>query len=134
MHSDAKTLRTAIIAWIHSATEYCASTSTLALLTSPSIHLVTGCLCPTPVDNLFVLAGSPKKALSFAEKSAELRRKRATLPLACHAMNSEHLLHDRLLFTPTTQQRELKSRHPFVPAALELLKDLDKSTGAWLSG
>jgi len=42
-------------------------------------------------------------------------------------MNPEHLLHDRLLFTPTTQQRELKSRHPFVPAALELLKDLDKS-------
>jgi len=31
------------------------------------------------------------------------------------------------LFTPTTQQRELESRHPFVPAALELLKDLDKS-------
>jgi len=42
-------------------------------------------------------------------------------------MNPEHLLHDRLLFTSTTQQRELKSRHPFVPAALELLKDLDKS-------
>jgi len=33
-----------------------------------------------------------------------------------------------LQFTPTTQQRELKSRHPFyVPAVLELLKDLDKS-------
>jgi len=42
-------------------------------------------------------------------------------------MDSEHIFHDRLLFTPTTQQRELKSRYPFVPAALELLKDLDKS-------
>jgi len=42
-------------------------------------------------------------------------------------MDLEHLLHDRLLFTPITQQRELKSRHFFVPAALELLKDVDKS-------
>jgi len=30
----------------------------------------------------------------------------------------------KILFTPTTQQRELKSKHSFVPAALELLKDL----------
>jgi len=36
-----------------------------------------------------------------------------------------HLFHDRLLFTPTAQKRELKSRHPFVPIALELLKDLN---------
>jgi len=42
-------------------------------------------------------------------------------------MDSEHLLHDRLLVKPTSQQGELKSRHPFVPAALELLKELDKS-------
>jgi len=40
-------------------------------------------------------------------------------------MDQEHLLHN--LFTPTTHQQQLKSRHPFVPAALELLKDLDKS-------
>jgi len=42
-------------------------------------------------------------------------------------MDPEHFLHDRPLFTPTTQQRQLKSRHPFLPAALELPKDLDKS-------
>jgi len=42
-------------------------------------------------------------------------------------MDPEHLLHDRLLFRPTTQQRELKSRSDFVPAALELLRELDKS-------
>jgi len=29
-------------------------------------------------------------------------------------------------YTPSIQQRELKSSHPFVPVALELLKDLDK--------
>jgi len=38
-------------------------------------------------------------------------------------MDPEHFLHDRFLFTPTTQQRELKTRYPFVPAGLELLKD-----------
>jgi len=42
-------------------------------------------------------------------------------------MDPEKFLCDRLPFTPTTQQRELKSRHSFVPAALELLKDLYKS-------
>jgi len=52
----------------------------------------------------------------------------ATLSIARRAMDpSEHLLHDCILFTPTTQQRELKSRHLFVPAALKLIKDLDKS-------
>jgi len=75
---------------------------------------VTGCLRPTPIDNLF---GLP----------TELRRKRASLSLARRAMDPQHFFHDRLLFAPTTQQRELKSRHPFVPAALELLKDQDKS-------
>jgi len=98
-----------------------AAASILALLTSPihdALRLVTGCFRPTPIDNLFVLAGITL---------TELRRKRAILSLARRAMDPEHLLYDRLLFSPTTQQRDLKSRHPFVPAALELLKDLDKS-------
>jgi len=55
------------------------------------------------------------------------RAEKVLLSLIRRAMDPEHLLHDRLLFTPTKQQQELKSRHPFVPAALELLKDLDKS-------
>jgi len=42
-------------------------------------------------------------------------------------MESEHLLYDRFLLIPTTQQREFKSKHSFVPAVLGLLKDLDKS-------
>jgi len=123
--SDAKTLRTATLALIHSAAEYCAPawcrSKHTRLVEKPiydALRLVTGCILPTPIDNPFVLAGiSP----------TELCRKRATLPLSRRAMVPEHLLHDRLLFSPTTQQRELKSRHVFVPAALELLKDLDKS-------
>jgi len=75
------------------------------------------CFHPTPIGNLFVLAGVTP---------TELCRKRATLCVARHAMDPKHFLHYRLLFTPTTQQRELKSRHPFVPAALKLLKDLNK--------
>jgi len=83
-----------------------------------SLRLVTGCLRPTPIDNLFVLA---------AITSTELRRKGASLSLARRSMDPEHRFCDQLLITPTTQQRELNTRHPFVPAALELLRDLDKS-------
>jgi len=54
-------------------------------------------------------------------------QKRATLSPARRAMDPEHLLHEQLLFTPTTHQREVISRHNFVPAALEVLKNLDKS-------
>jgi len=123
--SDSKTLRTAILALIHSAAEYCAPVwchSKPTRFVDEPIHdalrLVTRCLRPTPIDNLFVLADITP---------TELRQKRATLSLARRAMNREYIFHDRLLFTPTTQQRELKSRHPFVPTALKLLKDRDKS-------
>jgi len=80
-----------------------------------------GCLRPTPIDNLFVLAGITPN---------ELRRKRATLSLARSAMDPENLLHDRLLFTSatahyTTARTQIEA--PFVPALLELLKDLDKA-------
>jgi len=113
--SDAKTLRTATFALIHSATEYCAPVwcrSKHTRLVDKPIHdalrLVSDWmpLRPTPIDNLFVLAGITP---------TELRRKRATLSLARRAMmDPEHFLHDRLFFTPTTQQRDLKSRHPFL--------------------
>jgi len=119
--SDAKTLRTATLALIHSAAAYCTpvwcSSKHTRLVDKPihdALRLVTGCLRPTPIDNLFILAGI---------FPSELRRKRATLSLARRLMVLEH----RLLFKPITQQQKLKSRHPFIPAALELLKDLDKS-------
>jgi len=119
---DDKILRAATLTLIYSAAEYClpvwCRSKNTRLVDKPihdALRLVTGCLRST--DNLFVLAGITL---------TELGRKRATLSLARRAMDPEHLLHDRLLFTPTTQQREIKSRHPIVPAALELLKDLDK--------
>ena len=48
------------------------------------LRIVTGCLRPTPADNLPILAGI---------QAAELRRSGATLPLRCRAMEPEHLLH-----------------------------------------
>ena len=86
---------------------------------------MTGCLRPTPTDNLFVLLGITP---------TELRRKRATLSLACRAQEPGHLLHDRLTSHFYGGHRQLKSRHPFVPAALELLRDaneLGTSAARW---
>jgi len=66
-------------------------------------------LLPYPIENLFVLTGNILN---------ELCRKRATLSLARRAMDPERLLHDR--------HQLHNSENSNVPAALELLKDLDK--------
>ena len=79
---------------------------------------MTGCLRLTPTDNLYVLAGI---------QPTELRHKRAMLSLACRAQDPYHSLHDRLRARLCGGYRKLMSRHPFVPAALELLDDFDGS-------
>ena len=121
--ADARTLRIATLALIHSAAEDCApvwSRSAHTCLIDKSIddalRLVTGCLRPRPRDNLFVLSGITP---------TELSRKRATLSLA-YAQEPRHLLHDQLTSHSYGGHRQLKSRHPFVPAALELLRDVRK--------
>ena len=121
--AGAATLRTATMALIHSTAEYCAPvwcrSAHTRLIDRPineALRLVTGCLRPTPTDNLNALSGI---------LPSELRRKRATLSLARRAQEPNHLLHDRLMSHPYGGYRNLKSRHPFVPAALELLNDLN---------
>jgi len=123
--SNTKTTRTATLALIHSAAKYCASvwcrskhTRLVDKLIHDALRLVTGCLRPTPINNLFVLAGNIP---------TELRRKRSALSLSRRTIELEHLLHDQLLFTPSTQKLELKSRHYFVPGCTGTTKDLDKS-------
>ena len=117
---------------IHFAAEYCASvwsrSAHTRLIDKPindALRLVAGCVRPTPTDNLFVVSGiTPTK----------LRRKRATLSLACRAQEPGHLLHDRLTSHPYEGHQQLKSRHPFVPVAPELLRDaseLGTSAGRW---
>ena len=124
--AGATTLRTATLALVHSAAEYCAPvwcrSAHTRLINKPindALSIVTGCMRSTPTDNLFVLAGI---------LPTELRRERAMLSLACRAQEPEHLLNERLLSLPYRGQRQLKSRHPFVPAALKLLRDFSESS------
>ena len=123
--AGATTLRTAALALVHSAAEYCAPvwcrSAHTRLIDKPindALRIVTGCLRPTPIDNLFVLAGI---------LPTELRRKKAVLSLARRAQGPESILHERLLSLPYGGNRQLKSRHPFVPAALKLLDEFSKS-------
>ena len=113
------TLRTATLALVHSTAEYCAPVwccSAHARLIDPTINdalrIVTGCLHPTPADNLPILAGI---------QPAELRRTGATLSLGRRAMEPGHLLHSALTRPSSAVARRLKSRHPFVPAIQQLL-------------
>jgi len=73
---------------------------------------VTGCLRPTPADNIPILAGI---------QPAELRRYGATLSLARRAMEPGRLLHSELTGPSSAETRRHKSRQPFVPAAQHLI-------------
>ena len=77
---------------------------------------MTGCLRPTPTDDLHALAGI---------QPFELRRKRATLFLVRRAQDPKHMLYERLLPPLYGGHRQLKSRRSFVPVALDLLNDAD---------
>ena len=127
-------LRTATLALVYSTTEYCAPVSCrnahtrlIDSSTNDALRLVTGCLRPTPTDDLYALAGI---------QPSELRRKRATLSLARRGQNPKHVLLERLLSSPYGEHRQLKSRRPFVPAALDLLNDADalstSAAGSWV--
>ena len=75
------------------------------------MRIVIGFLSPTQTDNLFILASI---------QPTELRRQKAVLFLARRSQKPENILYERLLSPLRRQLRQLKSRHPFVPAALEL--------------
>ena len=104
---------------MHSTAEYrapvwCRSAHTR--LIDPAINdalpIVTGCLRPTPADNLPTLAGI---------QPAEPSRNGATLPPARRAMEPGHLLHSALTGPSSANARRVNSRHPFVPAAQQLI-------------
>ena len=86
---------------------------------------MTGCLRPTPVTNLPILAGI---------QPAELRFRGTTLSLARCAMEPGHLLHSTLTCSPGGHARHLTSRHPFVHAAQQLISSSDdnnRSAALW---
>jgi len=131
--AGATTLRTDTLALVHSTAEYCApvySRSACTHLIEPAINdalrIVTGCLRPTPADNLPILAGI---------HPVEPCRSGAALSLACREMEPGHLLHSAMQMhpvyklmsccPPSANARRLKSRHPFVPAAQQLISFSD---------
>ena len=81
------TLRTSALALVFTPAEYCAPTwsrsrhiSLLDVSLNCTLRTITGCLQPTPVEQLLVLAGIPP---------AELRRRAASLALARCAMDPD---------------------------------------------
>ena len=81
-----------------------------------ALHIVTGCLRPTPTDHLPILSGI---------QPAELCQMGATLSLAYRgSLDPNHILHSLLSGSSDTCQVRLRSRCPFVPAAWNLLDNL----------
>jgi len=123
--AGATTLRTATPALLHSTAESCAPVwcrSAHTRLINPTINdallTVTGCLRPAPADNLPILAGI---------QPAEIHRRGATLSLGCRAVEPGNLLHSALTRPSGAAARRLKSRHPFVPAAKQLISFSDNN-------
>ena len=72
----------------------------------------------TPANSLPILAGM---------QPAELRRSGGTLSLGRRAMGPGHLLHSALTGPSGATARRLKSRHPVVPAAQQLISFPDNN-------
>ena len=77
---------------------------------------VTGCLHPTPTDHLPILLGI---------QPPELRRLGVTLSLAYRgSLDPDHILYGLLSGYSDALPERSRSRHPFVPAARNLLNNL----------
>ena len=123
--AGAKTLCTAALSLIYLTAEYCAlawcrsaHTRLIDSVFNDALSIVTGCLRPTPTDNLPVLSGI---------QPAELRRQGATLFLANRSsLDPGHILHGQLIEPQAAGKERLKSRRPFVPAGRKLLHNLSE--------
>ena len=123
--AGATTLRTATLALVYSTAEYFAPvwcckvhTHLIDLAINDALRIVTEGLRPTPADNLPILAGI---------QPAELRRSGVTLSVARRAMEAGHLLHSALARPSSADARRLKSMHPFVPTAQQLISSSDNN-------
>ena len=121
--AGAKTLRIATLSLVYSTAEYCAPvwcrsahTRLIDSVLNDVLRIVTGCLRPTPTDHLPVLSGI---------QQAEIRRLGATLSLVYRgSLDPDHILYGLLSGSSDTRQVRLRSRHPFVSAARNLLNNL----------
>ena len=123
--AGAKTLRISALFLVYSTAEYCApfwcrSTHTRLIdsILNDTLRIVTGCLRPTPTEDLPVLAGI---------QPAELHRLGVKLSLVnCAIHNLDHVLHGQLVGQQDAHLGRLRSRRPVVPAAWKLLDSLSK--------
>ena len=123
--TGAKTSRTATLSLIYSAAEYCAPawcrsehTRLIDSVLDYALRIVTGCLRPTPTDNLPVLSGI---------QPAELRRQGAAFSLANrNSLNPSHILHGQLTEPQAASKQRLKSKRPFALVAQKLLHNLSE--------
>ena len=121
--AGAETLCIATLSLVYSIAEYCvpvwcrsAHTHLIDSVLNNTLHIVTGCLCPTPTDHIPVLSGI---------QPAELCRMGATLSLADHgSLDPDHILYGLLSGSSYTRQVRLRSRHLFVPAAWNLFDNI----------
>jgi len=82
------------------------------------LRIVTGCLRPTPADNLPILASI---------QPAELRRNGATQSLRHRATEPGHVLDSAVTHPSSAEARRLKMRHPFALAAQQLISFSDSN-------
>ena len=121
--ADTKTPRITTLSLVYSTAEYrapvwCRSAHTcfIDIVLNDALHIVTGCLRPTPTDHLPVLLGI---------QQAKLRRMRVTLFLAhCGSLNPDNIFYCLLNGFSDTCQVRLRSRRLFVPAARNFLNNL----------
>ena len=121
--AGAKTLRIATLSLVYSTAEYCAPvwcrsahTRLTDSVLNDALHIITGCLRPTPTDRLLVLSGI---------QPPELRRMGATLSLAHRgSLDPDHILYGLSSGSSDTRQMRLRSRRPFVPGARNFLDNL----------
>ena len=121
--AGAKTLRIATLSLVYSTAEYCAPvwcgsahTRLIDSVLNDALRIVTGCLRPTPTDH--ILYSQASSQLSFAEwerHSPWLTVDLWTPIISCMVFLSG---------SSDTRQVRLRSRHPFVPGARNLLNNL----------
>jgi len=107
---------------VHFTAEYCAPVwcrSAHTHLIDPAINdalrIVTGCYT----------RGQPSNPRRYPTPWALLHG--VTLSLACCAMEPGHFLHSALTRPLCADARHLKSRHPFVPAAQQLISSCNNT-------
>ena len=116
--AGAKTLCIATLSLVYSTAEYsapvwCCSAHTCLInnVLNDALHIVTGCLCPTPTNHLPVLSGI---------QPAELCRMGATLSLAhCGSLDPDHILYCFFKWVLRYLPSETKIQMPVCASCIE---------------